>query len=254
MGQLGMIVVGFADNVMVGHYSTAALASASFVNNVFNMVLFGCLGFTYGITPLLGAMFSRGKHQEIGSSVRRALKLNLLFSLLVTLVMTVLYFYIEKLGQPDELLPVIRPYYLLYLSGIIPVALTGVMVQWSYAIGNTRMPMWIMLAANALNIIGNYILIYGKYGAPELGLNGAGISTLASRLFALAVIVYIFFKKKHYKSYRQGFFSKMKTLSYKKIWDTSIPVAMQMTFESGSFTMAAIMAGVKSCSRWGTPL
>lgn len=243
VGQLGMIVVGFADNMMVGHYSTAALASASFVNNVFNMVLFCCLGFTYGITPLLGAMFSRGKHQEIGASVRRALKLNLLFSLLVTLVMTVLYFNIEKLGQPDELLPVIRPYYLLYLLGIIPVALTGVMVQWSYAIGNTRMPMWIMLAANALNIIGNYILIYGKYGAPELGLNGAGISTLASRLFALAVIVYIFFKKIHYQSYRQGFFSKMKTLSYKKIWDTSIPVAMQMTFESGSFTVAAIMAG-----------
>ena len=100
-----------------------------------------------------------------------------------------------------------------------------------------------MRAANALNIIGNYILIYGKYGAPELGLNGAGISTLASRLFALAVIVYIFFKNKHYQSYRQGFFSKMKTLSYKKIWDTSIPVAMQMTFESGSFTVAAIMAG-----------
>ena len=96
VGQLGMIVVGFADNVMVGHYSTAALASASFVNNVFNMVLFCCLGFTYGITPLLGAMFSRGKHQEIGASVRRALKLNLLFSLL--LVQAILYDYYHVHG------------------------------------------------------------------------------------------------------------------------------------------------------------
>ena len=243
VGQLGMIVVGFADNVMVGHYSTAALASASFVNNVFNMVLFCCLGFTYGITPLLGAMFSRGEKHKIGSSVRQALMLNLLFSILVTVIMMVLYFNIEMLGQPEELLPVIRPYYLLYLLGMIPVSLTGVMVQWSYAIGNTRMPMWIMLSANALNIVGNYILIYGLFGAPELGLNGAGISTLASRLFALAAIIYVFLKKKDYKSYRQGFISKMKTLSYKKIWDTSIPVAMQMTFESGAFTIAAIMAG-----------
>ena len=58
IGQLGMIVVGFADNIMVGRYSTEALASASFVNNVFNVAIFLCIGFTYGLTPLIGALFT----------------------------------------------------------------------------------------------------------------------------------------------------------------------------------------------------
>ena len=58
IGQLGMIVVAFADNIMVGRYSTEALASASFVNNVFNVANFACMGFTYGLTPLIGAPVS----------------------------------------------------------------------------------------------------------------------------------------------------------------------------------------------------
>lgn len=58
IGQLGMIVVVFADNIMVGRYSTEALASASFVNNVFNVANFACMGFTYGLTPLIGALFT----------------------------------------------------------------------------------------------------------------------------------------------------------------------------------------------------
>ena len=58
VGQLGMIVVGFADNIMVGRYSTEALASASFVNNLFNITIFCCIGFAYGLTPVVGALFS----------------------------------------------------------------------------------------------------------------------------------------------------------------------------------------------------
>ena len=84
VGQLGMIVVGFADNIMVGRYSTEALASASFVNNLFNVAIFGCVGFTYGLTPLVGALFSQNRHGTIGETLRNGLLLNVLFSLMVT--------------------------------------------------------------------------------------------------------------------------------------------------------------------------
>lgn len=79
VSQLGMIVVGFADNIMVGHYSTPSLASASFVNNVFNIAILACLGFSYGLTPLVGAMFNQGRLRGIGALMRNGLMINIIF-------------------------------------------------------------------------------------------------------------------------------------------------------------------------------
>ncbi len=244
VGQLGMIVVGFADNIMVGHYSTPALASASFVNNLFNVVIFCCVGFTYGLTPIVGALFARKRMSDIGATVRSALILNIVFAAVITLLMTVVYFNIHRLGQPAELLPIIRPYYLIYLAGIIPLSVFNVLAQWSYGIKDTRLPMWIILGSNIVNIVGNYLLIFGNAGCPELGLTGAGISTLIARLLCPAVIIGCFAFRRRNAVFRQGFAAARTTWSdIRKIWNISIPVSMQMTFESGSFTAAAIMTG-----------
>ncbi len=244
IGQLGMIVVGFADTKMVGNYSTEALASASFVNNLFNVSIFACVGFTYGITPLVGSLFSRERHKAIGMLMRNGLFINILFALLVTFIMWIVYLNIDRMGQPEELLPLIRPYYLIYLVGVVPVAIFNVFAQWFYGINRTRMPMWIILVANALNIFGNWLLIYGHWGCPELGLTGAGIATLVARVFCPVVILCVFFFHHSYRDYRRGFldggFSRR---NIGLINRTSWPVALQMTFESGSFSAAAIMAG-----------
>ena len=244
VGQLGMIVVGFADNIMVGHYSTNALASASFVNNVFNVVIFCCIGFTYGITPIVGALFARDKKHEIGSTMRSALALNTVFSIVIMAVMAVVYFNLHRLGQPEELLPLIRPYFLIYLAGILPISVFNVFAQWSYGIRNTSLPMWIILGSNIINIIGNYLLIYGHGGFPELGLVGAGISTLFARVLCPLVIIICFAFRPSNRPYREGFVrSRISADALRRIWTISIPVSLQMTFESGSFTAAAVMTG-----------
>lgn len=166
LGQLGVIVVAFADNIMVGRYSTPALASASFVNNVFNMALMACMGFSYGLTPLIGALFTQNNPSRIGSLIRNGLLLNLLFSLMVCGIMLAIWFNIEILDQPEELLPLIKPYYLVVLCGMIPTAVFNVFAQWLFAINRTGLPTWIVLSANAVNILGNYLLIYGNWGCP----------------------------------------------------------------------------------------
>lgn len=244
VGQLGMIVTGFFDTGMVGNYSTQALASASFVNNIFNVAVFACMGFSYGLTPLVGALFSRGASGEIGSLVKNGLVVNLIFALLVSAVMLGVYFNIDTLDQPEELLPLIRPYFLIYLSGLIPVALFNVMAQWAYAINRSPIPMIIILVSNVINIIGNYLLIYGNCGLPELGLNGAGLATLVARVFAVVAIVGVFFLKKEFGGYAGGFRSgTVNRRLLVKVGSTSVPVSLQMTLESGSFTAAAVMAG-----------
>ena len=244
VGQLGMIVVGFADNIMVGHYSTAALASASFVNNLFNVAVFCIIGFTYGLTPLVGALFTQGEKLSIGSLTRVAAWLNLAYTLAVMGVMTAIYFNLHRLGQPAELLPLIRPYYLLFLAGMIPISLFNVLAQWSYGINNTSMPMWIILAANAVNVVGNYALIYGHFGLPEMGLTGAGLSTLVARIICpLAILGALMFARK-FADYRRGFLGgAVRTGDLRLLWRTSLPVSLQLSFESGSFTAAAVMVG-----------
>ena len=157
------------------------------------------------MTPLVGMLFGRGDRRRIGAVVRRGLVINTVFTLMVMAVMGTLYFFLDSLGQPAELLPLIRPYYLIMLAGMLPVALFNVFAQWSYAIGDSRTPMWIILGANALNVAANYALIYGNWACPELGLTGAGIATLVSRVACALVMGAIFALGRRCAPYREGY-------------------------------------------------
>lgn len=245
LGQLGNIAVSFADNIMVGHYSTEALASASFVNNFFNIAIFACVGFTYGLTPIIGAMYARGETDRIGRAVRVGIWVNTLFTIAVASIMLGIYFNLHRLGQPDELMPLIRPYYLIVLSGMLPVCIFNVLAQWSFGCNDTALPTWIVLAANAVNIFGNYLLIYGNWGLPELGLTGAGISTLTARFICMGAILWVFFGTRRGAPYIAGFRAKADRSDgmFRRVAATGFPVSMQMTFETASFSGSAIMAG-----------
>lgn len=244
IGQLGTIIVGFADTAMVGHYATPSLASASFVNNLFNVAIFTLLGFSYGLTPLAGALFGRDDKKGTGALLRSALVANVGFGVAVMAVMLAIFFNLHHLGQPEDLLPLIRPYFLIYLAGLLPIAVFNAFAQWAYAINSTRMPMWIILMSNVLNIIGNYAFIYGNFGMPEMGLNGAGVSTLAARVFCAVAIIVVFSRGSRYESYREGYNSGcVNKPDLATVTRTSLPIALQMGCESGSFTVAAVMAG-----------
>ncbi|MDE6288264.1 MAG: polysaccharide biosynthesis C-terminal domain-containing protein, partial [Muribaculaceae bacterium] len=134
--------------------------------------------------------------------------------------------------------------FVLYLIGLVPIAIFNVLAQWSYAITDTRLPMWVILGCNVMNVAGNYALIYGHWGAPEWGLTGAGISTLAARVVGMAVMLGVLLKARRYRPYRDGFLhQRARKGDVALLWRTSLPVSLQMTFESGSFTAAAIMTG-----------
>lgn len=244
VGQLGSIATGFADNIMVGHYSTQSLAAASFCNNVFNVPILCCVGFTMGITPLVGAYFAQKRVADIGRLMRNAAVLNVLFCLAVTAIMGVLYLNLSHLGQPDELLPLIRPYFLLCMAGILPVMLFNVFEQWSFGINRSAVPMWIILGGNVMNVIGNYALIYGHWGMPEWGLTGAGVSTLVARIFtAVAMIAYYArsLAGRPYATYWRG--TALSRRQIHLVWTTSLPVAMQLTFETAAFSGATVLCG-----------
>ena len=110
IGQLGMIVLGFADTLMIGHHSTEDLAGASFVNNMFNLAIIFATGFSYGLTPIVGSLFGQGEQKAVGRTLKNALLVNGLIGIMLTLVMGALYLNIHRLGQPEELPKMFRTF------------------------------------------------------------------------------------------------------------------------------------------------
>lgn len=201
-------------------------------------------GFSYGLTPVVGGFYGNRRFAEAGQALRCSLVANVLVALLLTLVMAVLYFNVERLGQPGELLPLIKPYYLVLLASLVFVMLFNGFKQFTDGITDTKTAMWILLGGNALNIVGNYILINGKLGFPEMGLLGAGISTLFSRIVMVVVFAAIVLRGRRFIRYRLGFMRLGWSMPmFRKLNALGWPVGMQMGMETASFSLSVVMVG-----------
>lgn len=242
IAQIGSIITGYADTIMVGHYTTQALAASSWVNNVFNLMAIAMLGFSYGITPLVGALHARGDARGCGAMLRNAAVANGVFSLAMLSIWAGIYAGIGHMRIPEELLPTVRPYYRTILWSMIPLAAVNVMRQYTDALTHTSLGMWILTGGNVLNIAGNYALIFGHFGAPELGLYGAGISTMASRLAMAVAFAAVLALSPQYREHMSGFIhGATRRHDVAKVSRISMPVALQMGLETGIFTAASLM-------------
>lgn len=244
IGQLGVIILGFADTLMVGRYSTDALAASAFVNNLFTLFTFLLMGYSYGLTPIVSALFGQGKQAEAGEQLKPALLSGTVFCLLLMAVWGIAFFNLEHFGQPDELLPLIRPYFLVILVSMIFVMLYNELRQFTDGLTHTTLGMYTLMIGNALNIVGNWLLIYGPGPFPEMGLLGAGIATLLARVLMVVLMVAALWWKKGYAPYREGFARCRTSLEgMGPIVRASLPIAIQMGLECAAFTMSAVMAG-----------
>lgn len=244
IGQLGSIVLAFADTLMIGHHSTVELAAAAFVNNMFNLAIIFALGFSYAITPTVGTLYGRCENKKIGEVVKNGIAANVLLAAILVAIMSVFYSCIGYMGQPTELLPYIRPYFLVLLASLPFVCLFNVFKQFADGITDTSLSMWVIIAGNLLNIFGNWVMIYGKFGVPELGIVGAGISTLISRIVMAAVMIAVFSFTKRYRIYSGGFKNgSVNRKDFFHLCKLGAPIALQMGMETASFSLTSIIVG-----------
>ena len=244
IGQLGIIILSFADTMMVGRCGTAELAAASFVNNMFNLVIVFSTGFSYGLTPVVGNHYGRGECSSVGRVLKNGLAVNAMVALGLMLLMGLLYLNIHRLGQPTELLPLMRPYYIVLLISLLFVLLFNAFKQFADGITDTVTPMFVLLGGNVLNIFLNWVLIYGKLGAPAMGLLGAGIATLTSRVAMLLAFALVFITARRYRPYVQGFHeSRINRKDFVLLNKMGMPVGLQMGMETASFSLSTVMVG-----------
>lgn len=243
VAQLGTIVTGFADTIMVGQYGTNELSAAGFTNNVFGLIIYFLLGFSYSTTPVVGAFYGQGRYADAARSLKESLLANMGTCAAVVALMAVLYFNLHLLGQPEELLPLIAPYYLVVLASMPFVSAFNALKQFCDGVGDTKMPMWVMIGGNVMNIIGNYLLIFGKLGCPELGLVGAGVATLIARVMMVVAIIVLILTSRRYAMYREGLRMRVTADGVKHLTRKGLPVGLQLCMEASAFSLCGVMMG-----------
>lgn len=242
--QLGQVMVGVADNMMVGKVGYIPLAGASLGNAIFFFFMVFGLGVSFAITPLVGFSHGQGDYKKAGQVLRNGLVINTILGVILFAVVMLAANYLHLLGQEAAVVEQATPYMFVIGFSMIPFLLFQSFRQFSEGLSMTKIPMMVSVSMNILNIILNYILIYGKLGAPELGLLGAGIATLISRIMMAVVMAIYVLTHKSYKPYLVSL--GLNNLNFNLIKDLlkiGIPAGLQFVFEVGAFSTAAIMMG-----------
>ncbi len=243
--MLGHTMVAFVDNVMVGQLGTAELAAVSLGNSFMFIAMSIGIGFSTAITPLIAEADGEGNFEVGKSTFKHGLFLCTILGIALFLSVFVAEPLLHLMNQPEEVVELAIPYLNLVAASLIPLIIFQAFKQFSDGMSMTRYPMYATLIGNIINVILNYMFIFGKFGMPQLGIVGAAVGTLASRVIMVGYLWYLL--SQHHKSREYVLHIKIFTLTkkmIKKIFSLGLPSAMQMFFEVAIFTAAIWLSGV----------
>ena len=244
-GMLGHAFVGLVDNIMVGKVGVSELAAVALGNSaIFIAMSFG-IGFSTAITPLI----AKADGEQNKEDIRSILKNGFLLNGILSIVLFFLLFFAEPLmyltGQPENVVKLAVPYTNLVAFSLIPLGFYMTLKQFADGLSLTKQSMYVTLIGNIINIILNYLFIYGSFGFPKLGIIGAGIGTLVSR-FAMPFLLWWMLRNLNQtKEFLTNLkWSGFEVVKLRKIASLGIPSGLQMIFEVGIFTTAVWMSGI----------
>ena len=247
LAQVGQVLVQVADNVMVGRYGgddPVPLAAVSFGGSVWFLLFIAAIGFSAGLTPLVGELYARHEHRRAAVLLQNSILFYTLVGVAAMLLLLAGEPLLSMLGQPQNVVAAALPYYRLMAMCTPFVMLFGAFKQFLEGVGNTRAVMVMLLAANMLNILLNWVFIYGRLGMPEYGAAGAGLATLVSRMVLPVMAVAYFLRRPHYRIYLRGFrMLRMSREALASLTRMGLPISMQMFLENSAFIATGIMMG-----------
>lgn len=245
LGMLGHSFVAFADNVMVGQLGTAELAAVSLGNSFVFVAMSLGIGFSTAITPLVAEADGAGDAKQVKRVLRHGLVLCTLLGLLLFGVVVLARPVMHLMQQPPEVVELALPYLDLVALSLIPLIVFQALKQFSDGLSETRYPMYATIVANLINVLLNYLLIFGNFGFPKLGVVGAAIGTLVSRIAMVGFLWMLFKGHRKFDSYVKNFrFSPLRRGIFLKIINLGFPSALQFFFEVAIFTAAIWMSGM----------
>ena len=244
MSQLGQVMVGVADSVMVGQLGPVPLAGAALGNAIFFFFMTFGLGVSYAITPIVAVADGEGDLRKCGSTLKHGLLVNMVLSIILLVMMLTANRYLDFFGQEPAVVEETQPYLYIISLSIIPFLIFQSFRQFTEGLSMTKLPMVISVSANILNVILNYIFIFGKLGVPAMGLYGAGLSTFISRIvMAVAMMAYVLWHQKFKVYWQEVRWRRIDLSMIRELLNIGVPAGLQFVFEVGAFGFSAIMMG-----------
>ena len=245
LGLVGHTLVGMIDNIMVGNLDPINLAAVSLGNSYIFIAMSIGIGFSAAITPIVAEAHSEGNQNKLKKSFINGFILCLILGIVLYALVLVLKNTLIYLDQPVEVVKLALPYIDIVAISLIPLLLFQALKQYTDGLSRTIYPMYATVVANIINVIINYILIFGMLGFPKLGIIGAAIGTLISRIIMFVFLFYMLMDKKIIYNYM----SDLKSFIYdkfmiKEILSLGFPTSLQMFFEVGLFTTAIWLSGL----------
>jgi MATE family multidrug resistance protein len=244
LSQLGQVLVGVADSMMVGRLGAEPLAAASLANSIFFVLLMFGIGVSMAITPLVAMADGNKNFKKIASIFNHGFIINMLTGVMLFLLIVFFSPMLNYMNQPEEVVVLAIPYLAIITLSLLPFMFFQTFRQFAEGLSQTKQAMYITLLCNGLNVFLNWVLIYGNLGFPPMGLNGAGWATLISRVLMGLIMAYYVIKSKRYKGFQLSYgIKKLNFPMVSKMLKIGVPTGFQYIFEVGAFSTAAIMMG-----------
>ena len=259
--QIGASLVGLIDSIMVGHYATADFAAVSFSNAIFFTVMVFAMGLLMGITPLVGYEVGAetkdegGRMKEKGERMKekgeRGDKISALFSngfimtigvcVMMILLLGSVYPFLDRFGQEEVVVEAARMYYLYIVISIIPFLFFCFFKQFLEGLGNTLVAMILTLIANGLNILLNWVFIFGHWGFEPMGASGAGLATLIARTILPIMLFLVIIARQRWRQYVT--IKQQNKSIFRQLLKVGTPIGIQTFSETITFTLSFIFIG-----------
>ncbi len=244
VGNLGQMLLGFSDSLMVGRLGIVPLAASAFALGVFNVLYVTGIGTVAGVAVLSAQAHGANRESEAGETFRHGLVISLVVSLGMIGLLHAALPLLDRLGEPSAVVRAARPFLLIIGWSTLPALVWQCLKQYCEGLFHPRLPMLTILGAVGLNIFASWVLIYGHFGAPALGLTGAAWATLGTRVLLVAVTAGLILRS---PTLRPALPARwLGGISGRRLWallGIGLPVSLQLLLEVGTFSFAAMMMG-----------
>lgn len=262
VGQVSQILMGITDSMMIGRLGKVPLAAAAFGSGLFNLVFVTGVGLLLAVSVLVARAHGAGRPRDCADYLRHGLVLALGLGVVSLVLVGVLATQLDRFGQPAEVLAVVNPFFVIIGVSLVPAFLFQVFKQFSEAVGHPWAPMAILLGCVGLNALLNWLLIYGHWGLPALGLTGAACATLTARTVSVLLLWWWLGRRPEVRrewpasaepaavesavagaTANPTWLAPFSITRFREMLAVGVPAAGQWLFEAGAFSSAAIMMG-----------
>ena len=246
-GQLGQITVYLADNLMVGRLGAEALAAVSLAIAIIAVPIVVGMGIAVALPTLISEAEGARETKKISQYFKHSFIINIAIGLISCALILVSLPLMEYLGQDPSVVKLAKTYMVMSAIAMVPMMIFMTFRGYSEGMSETKPPMVAMLLGNVLNVGLNYLLIFGNFGFPALGVEGAALASLIARVAMIVFIIVILMKWKGLWGYVEACnFRKYQKPMFLKILKIGVPTSLQMFFEISAFSGAALIMGMVS--------